>query len=626
MVGKSEDQSHLLVINTLGRFEILQEGRRVEGLTLRKAQALLVYLCLNPGPHERSRLAGLFWGGCNEKKARHNLRQTLWHLRRALPADLLVMDRRMVELKQAERVQVDVLVFEDGIQRAERWRQRGDEDRAIAHLRNAVALYQGEFLAGLDADDSLEFATWRISYAARVREKALSAFSQITAYLLRRGEYEQALSYARQQLQLEPWWEEGHRLVMTLLALTGQRSAAIAQYETCRRCLVEEVGVEPMPETTALYERLVHWQTSDWTGHAPEAETVQLPFSGRGGEHARLAAWWEQARRGKGRLALIEGEAGVGKTRLVEEMIHYVEMQGATILRGRCYEFGGDIPYQPIAEALRAEIPNLESRIHKLSNVWLAELARLTPELRELFPDLPQPRQVAGQAARQRLFEAVARCLQALTTPAETDEPVPLLLFLDDLHWADLATLDLLHYLVRQLHTAPIWIIGTYRPEEIGPDHLLTRLRQGLSRDHLVNLLALARLSPAAVTEIARAVAGAEAGKRLGAFLYEESEGNPFYLVETVYSLQEQRALGEDVGSQSWREALVLEVAPHSVQDVILQRVERLSRPARRLLTLAAVIGRHFDDALLRGAARQESGVVAESLEEWLARHLVRPQ
>jgi ABC-type oligopeptide transport system substrate-binding subunit/tetratricopeptide (TPR) repeat protein len=235
---------------------------------------------------------------------------------------------------------------------------------------------------------------------------------------------------------------------------------------------------------------------------------------------------------------------------------------------------------------------------------------------------------VAGLAARQRLFEAVARFLQALTRPPESsDEPVPLLLFLDDLHWADASTLDLLHYLLRQLQDAPIWVVGTYRPEEAGPDHLLTRLRQGLSRDHLVDRLTLDPLSPDAVLAIAQALVGDEDGGGLGDFLYRESEGNPFILVETVYALQEQGALTQAAGGRArWQGPPGGRLLPTSVQDVILQRVGRMSRPARRLLTLAAVMGRHFDAALLGAAARRDADSVTASLEEWLARHLVQPE
>ena len=358
---------------------------------------------------------------------------------------------------------------------------------------------------------------------------------------------------------------------------------------------------------------------------------TSLPFVGRGDEHAQLVAWWERARRGEGGLALVEGEAGVGKTRLVEEVARYAEAQGAVVLRGRCYEFGGGVPYQPIAEALRSildigystpnpqsPISNIQSPISNLEPVWLAELSRLLPELRQRWSDLPEPVQVSGEAARQRLFEAVARFLLI--------SHFSFLIFLDDLHWADQSTLDLLHYLVRQLSDAPVWIVGTYRPEEVSLSHPLTRLRQGLSRDHLVDRLVLEPLSTEAVGEIARSLVGEEEGGTLGAFLYHESEGNPFILAETVSDLHEQGTLRSgEAGRWQWAGPPAAGVLPAGVRDVVLQRVGRLSEPAQRLLTLAAVIGRHFDAPLLLAAAGRDVKVVDESLDEWLRRRLVQP-
>jgi predicted ATPase len=331
---------------------------------------------------------------------------------------------------------------------------------------------------------------------------------------------------------------------------------------------------------------------------------------------------------------LVAGEAGVGKTRLVEEVIRSAAAQGATVLRGRCYEFGSGVPYQPIADALRSILdsrhatPDIQYLLSNVQPVWLAELSRLLPELRQLCPGLPEPIPMSGEATQQRLFEAVARFLQAAVGGRQSA-----VVFLDDLHWADTSTLDLLHYLVRQLGGTPVWIVSTYRLEEVDLSHPLTRLRQGLSRDHLVDLLSLEPLSPAAVGEIARSLAGEEAETDLGAFLYRESEGNPLFLVEAVSDLQEQGALrgGED-GCWQWvgppEAGLVLSevegTLPTGVRDVVLQRVGRLSEPAQRLLTLAAVIGRGFDAALLEAAAGRDAAAVDESLDEWLTRRLVQ--
>ncbi|NOZ71794.1 MAG: AAA family ATPase [Chloroflexi bacterium] len=630
-----------LVLHTLGQLQILWNNQPVTGLKLRKDQALLIYLAMNAGPIDRSRLAGLLWGGTTTPRARRNLRHALWNLRRSLTPDLLSDDRLAVGLNPAIPVWLDAGAFSTAITLGRQSQQAGDMATAISHFSTAIDLYRGDFLEQFEVAESMEFEEWAARQRARLREQALTTLSHLINYWSQRGIYPKALEYARRQVTLEPLWEEAHVRLMALLARTGQRDAALSQYETCRHLLAQEMGLAPLEETTALRERIARGE-----GFGEQKTVISqptpIPFSGRQEEHATLVAWWEQARQGKGKLALIAGEAGVGKTRLMEEVSRHATLEGAVLLPGRCYEFGGSVPYQAIAEALRSYLRRMapaEKKDHTLqpsaslpeafSPVWLAELSRLLPEVRQLWPELPDPLPVSGgETARQRLFDAIAHFLQALTTKkayAYVDRP--LILFLDDLHWADASTLDLLHYLLRQLHGTPIWIVGTYRPEEVGPDHLLTRLRQGLNRDHLVNHLSLPPLSAVAVTDIAQSLVKGEAGVSLGDFLYHESEGNPFILVEMVYSLQEQGALvGDEYGHVCWHGPPATTILPGSVQDVILQRVGRLSPPARRLLTLAAVIGHHFDDALLRSAARDDVAMVSGSLEEWLARHLVRPE
>jgi oligopeptide transport system substrate-binding protein len=312
--------------------------------------------------------------------------------------------------------------------------------------------------------------------------------------------------------------------------------------------------------------------------------------------------------------------AGVGKSRLVEEATRQAQTEGTVVLRGRCYEFGGSLPYQPIAEALRS-VPQAELPIAHLDPVWLAELACLLPEVRQRRPDLPDPAASNGEAARQRLFESVARLL----SPPQGQ---PLIFFLDDLHWADQATLDLLHYLVRRLKEAPTWLLGVYRSEEVALGHPLVQLRLGLERDHCVEALALGPLSEAAVQQIARALAGEQDSAALGAFLHQKSEGNPFVLSEMVEALREGGALREGDGGWVFEQTRLPEIAnalPSGVRAVILQRVGRLSETAQRLLALAAVIGRQFDLPLLQAAAGS-GDVVDESMEEWLPRRLVKPE
>ncbi len=637
-----------LTLNTLGKLEILWNGYPVPQLKLRKSQALLIYLALNPGGHDRSHLAGLLWGDLPEKSARRNLRHALHRLRDALAPEVLDSDRLSAGLNPDVPTQVDALDFEALIARADRCQREENSAAAISCLEAAAELYQSDFLSGFDIADCLEFETWVTRRRARMREQILEILDTLVTHWAQRGAHERALGYARRMLGLEPLWEQSHRQMMTLLALTGQRSAALAQYQECRRLLEDELGLEPLEETQALYARLVNWEASRSVGQVisrPVApyQSTNLPFTGREEEHAALMSAWESARRSTGQqLTLVEGEAGLGKTRLVDEVIRTIEPQGVVALRGRCYEFGGTLPYQPIAAALRACLPEQatqgpgeksspsSSLTHALSPIWLSELSRLLPELRQIYPDLPEPAPAPGEAARQRLFEAVTRLVLSFANSS-------LVIFLDDLHWCDQSTLDLLHYLVRSVEDTSIWFVGTYRPEELSLSHPLTRLRQGLGRDHRVKRLKLETLSGESVRALARSLVGERDEASLGDFLYRESEGNPFILVETVNDLQERGALvAEEVNLRyaestpddrhlSWSGPPTQETLPTGVQDVILQRVGRLSEQAQRVLTLAAVVGQPFSITLLSTATGQDTVTIEKSLNECLRRRLVEP-
>ncbi|NOX61360.1 MAG: AAA family ATPase [Chloroflexi bacterium] len=613
-----------LTIHTLGRLEILWQDRPIPNFKLRKNQALLIFLAMNPGQHDRTRLAGLLWGGLSEARARRNLRHAVWHLRQSLHPDLVECDRLSVGLNSRIPCMVDARAFDAALLEAQTLRARGDEAAAIACQTRAIEYYRGDFLAQFEIAHCREFEEWAMRQRARLRDRALTTLSDLTLFWMRRGAFERALEYARKQTALEPLWEEAHVRLMTLLAHSGQRDAALAQYESCRRILAQELNVVPLPETTALYQRLLEGDWSEQLSSSFQEQTSRLPFRGREEEHAALVGWWECAREDASRLTLIEGEAGVGKTRLVEEVTRYIEAQGAIALHGRCYEFGDAVPYQPIAAALRSAISSSRIKIQNLSDIWLAELARLVPELRESRPDLPEPRQAAGLAARQRLFEAVARFLRMFTLTKPSSHPSPALFFLDDLQWADPATLDLLHYLVRQTARAGLWLVGAYRPEELDAGHPLTRLRQGLGRDHLVNRLILEPLSEAAVKAIAGAVHPHES-EALGAHLYRETAGNPLFIGEWLQNLREMGAL-DATSSPNWADKMYTDLLPPAMQDVILQRVGRLSRDARRLLRLAAIYGRDFDRPLLQALSRDDRERIDAHLNEWLTRRLVQPQ
>ena len=639
-----EREKAWLKLHLLGGCEFQHPDGAVH-LETAKTSALLAYLVMQPGAQQRHKLMGLFWGDLPEPNARRNLRHALWDLRRKLdrPGETpyIHTTRQSVTFNRQSDFWLDVDDFAVRAQSQDHNATNGEatnRGRAsdFEQLREAVQLYRGDFLDGFYVRGAPIFEEWVLAERERLRGLMLITLQRLVEHHTARGEYHAGIEYTTRLLTLDPWREEVHRQLMRLLALTGQRSAALAQYEECCRLLQAELGLEPLEETTALYERLINLEAEELEigksvtapYSAPLSQFTTLPFTGRGAEHATLVNLWGAAGRGEGRLALVEGQAGVGKTRLIDEMTRFAEAQGALVLRGGCCEFGWGVPYQPIAAVLRTAISDqqVQGLEHKtqaldLDEVWLTELAQLLPEIRSLKPNLPDPMEASSDTARQRLFEAVARFLKAVL-----GRPPSAILFLDDLHWADQSTLDLLHYLLRNLTDTPIWFVGAYRPEEVDLGHPLARLQKGLGRDHLVDRLVLSPLSGEAVGEIACTLVGEQHGISLGDLLYRESEGNAFILVETLNELQEQGALQEKDGNLAWGGEIPREILPASVQDIVLQRVGRLDKAAQHLLTLAAVIGRQFESALLQTAAAWESNRVEESLNVLLARQLIGPQ
>ena len=299
----------------LGKLHIEQGGQPLLGLTSVKGQALLTYLAVTRQPHSRSALTGLLWAEMTEEAARANLRVVLSQLRRAV-GDVLTVTRRTVEFDSQGAAWLDVAVLEDAA-------------NSGANLHAAAALYRGDFLDDFHVPEVLAFEEWLLVERERYRQLGLNVLERLADEALRQGRFGQGIEAARRLLSLEPWSEDGHQQLMRLLAASGQRSAALAQFEACRRLLAEELGVAPAATTAALYEAI---RAGEWDQLPPpstESATVgssanlslpahNLPaattsFVGRQAERRHLAGLLAEA---ECRLITITGPGGVGKTRL----------------------------------------------------------------------------------------------------------------------------------------------------------------------------------------------------------------------------------------------------------------------------------------------------------------------
>ena len=384
-----------------------------------------------------------------------------------------------------------------------------------------------------------------------------------------------------------------------------------------------DLELKGMSEPVAAFELV--WQPAAGGRIALPQRLRELPatgYVGRVAEREQLTALWDQAREGSLRLALIGGEAGVGKTRLSTHLALQAHGEGATVLYGRCDEDIG-VPYQPWAQALRhyvAHAPMALLRAHVERHG--GEMARLAPDLGERVRKLPAPRQSDPETERYLLYAAAAGLLEG----AAAQEPI--VLVLDDLQWADGPTLSLLRHVVSAGSSMRMLIVGTYRDSDLAREHPLTALLADLHREQGVQRLKLTGLEAEDVLALMEAVAGQdmeEEGRELAREITRETAGNPFFAGELLRHLTESGAIVHEDGGR-WR--LVGEVSdlglPQSVREVVGRRVERLGGDARTALSAGAVVGRDFDLDLLVAVVEIDEARLLELFEEAVAASLLQ--
>ncbi len=361
------------------------------------------------------------------------------------------------------------------------------------------------------------------------------------------------------------------------------------------------------PERWRLYE--VVWRKEAPTAGPAVAE--RTPFVGREAERADLRRLLDQSIRGQGALVMIGGEPGVGKTRLAEELMAEARQRGALAWSGHCYEMEGAPPYIAFVEILESAAQVIAPpALRETLGDSAPEVAKLLPELRRLFPDIPPPLELPPEQERHYLLNSVREFL------ARAARAQPLLLVLDDLHWADDSTLLLLQHIAQQLREVPVLILGTYRDVELDVGRPLARALEGLLRQRLAHRIALRRLPQDGVAAMLRALSGQEPPAPLVQAVYAETEGNPFFVEEVFQHLAEEGKLFDAQGR--WRADLrvgELDV-PEGVRLVIGRRLERVCEDCRRVLTAAAVIGRGFSFELLDALGEVQTDALLDAVDE----------
>ena len=381
-----------LTVHLLGGFRIATGHEKVAGIDQPRLQRLLAYLLLHRRhPRPRQQIAFTLWPDTNEEQALKNLRTLLTRLRQTQPEldRFLEVGPYALHWRPDAPCSLDVADFEAACAAAVAAAQRGETAAAIAAYEDAVQLYMGDLTPGW-------YDEWIVPERERLRQTYLDALEQLARLLEHAGRLRDALGYAQQLLRADPLHEAGYRQLMQLHLALDDRASALRVYHTCATTLRNELGVDPSPATQALYLRILTIDDEPAAQAQPAAAPPAAnPTPGAAALVGRQAEWetlkqaWQAAAAGQAQLVLISGEAGIGKTRLAEELLAWVERQGAATAVARCYASGGSLAYAPVAEWLRS--PGLQANVRQLDGIWRSEAARLLPELLADRPDLPPP-------------------------------------------------------------------------------------------------------------------------------------------------------------------------------------------------------------------------------------------
>lgn len=624
-----------LSFKLLGTPEVLHGGR-VLSFPTRKALALLAYLAVEGGTHSREKIMALFWPESDSAHGRAVLRRTLVHLRHTLlngsgeqDSPHLIIEHDLLGIDLSFKVDLDLRTLESAsllarLSPSASARTQVSILQEIDQLQAAVNLYRGGFLEGFSLSDAPDFDDWASAQREVWNRRINQVFDRLTRLQFESGDVASAIETITRWLTLNSLNEEAHRLLIQAHFAAGDREAALQAFENCRAILARELGIKPTPQTLSLVEQL-RTRVPPRRREAldlPEPAFLEAPLVGREVEFTQLVTAYHRTSRGRAQVVILEGEAGIGKTRLATEFLVWVAAHGVDVLQGRAFEVGGRLPYQPLIDVLRSRIEQENAPDDLLSDTWLAELTRLLPELRDRYPDLPSP-STEEATAKTRLFEAITRLGQALA--ART----PLVLFIDDIQWADAASLDVLSYAARRWRESdtPVLLLLNLRADALMTLPALVDWLSGMEHDLALMRLALGPLTAASTMRLVQSLADEQASdtetrsspgqsvrqeevrsagtakeiERFGRWLFAETGGQPFFLMETLKALLERgvvirrRSLvgegGIDVASVIADETILRSYLPSGVRAVILTRLARLTSVAFQLLVAAVVLG-----------------------------------
>ena len=583
-------------IYLFGPLRLEREGTAVAPPAGRAARSLLAWLLLHPvKQHARPVLLGRFWPDLPEAKARRALIQTLWQIRQAAPG-LIQANRRVVYLNRDTAVFTDVAAFQELLHPGQ------PPEEEAARLRQAVELAaRGPFLAGSDDD-------WILLERERLREQYLQTLERLAQIEKRRGHYREALQAIARLTETDPLRESAWQERMRLHAALEQPEEALRQYDAYRRILARQLNDAPRPATTTLAQNIAR-QSGAAARFLPPAlppalSGAPLPLIGRAAEREALLRQITAALNRQGGVVFITGEPGLGKTRLLQEAAEAAGWRGAAVAWGHAQEQAA-APFTPFLQALDAALSPLRLRQLRpaLPELWLAAAAELLPKIKEVFPRLPPPAPLPPDQAPLRQLEALTRLALAL------GETAPHVLILEDMHWAGRRALEATAWLARRLAGSQILLLISFRLEDAQANETVWRGLQEIEAAGLRLRLPLAPLDAAATAELTRQWLGLpQTAPHFSQRLHQECGGNPFHTLETLRALQDGGLLCQDERGD-WHtpydeqtEDYVELPIPAASEDVIRQRLARLTPEARLTAQTAALIGGRFTYLLLEAA------------------------
>lgn len=552
---------------------------------------MLAFLAMSPGrARTRDSIAGTFWPNLSDSQARRCLSKALWQIHSAVGPALDTPKRLIRTAGDTVCLSPDVNVWAD----ADEFRRALEQVRpstGLDHLAEterleyAVSLYRGDFLEGYYED-------WLLPEREHLRQRFLAALRRLSDLSMSRGDYETALSHARTLTRHEPLAEDAHQRVMRLAVLLGRHNEAVLQYRFCRRALRDQLGVDPSEQTRAVYDAATRARRSPRSDPDPSIEvavTASLTephFVGRGPERSALVQGADAVLAGMGRVALVEGEAGMGKTRMLWEVAADARWRGLDVLWGRCLH-GGSRPYGPLAEALAAGLTPL--RIGQLSEqlelIWIRQLARIVPALAQ------SGRRYGNEAPALRPSEEQERMMEAITLAfTALADLTPLMVVLDDVHWADGDTARALAHLVAGIEGHRLLLVLAYRPTEVRKSSHIWDLVRYLDQHPSCRRISLQGCSFSETEALVRGCLSLSSiSTDLVRQVHRETDGIPLLVIEL---LQEYRGSmgpeGADRGGHVNSEIPASSLGSR-IHSLVRNRILDLPEEARAVLELLAV-------------------------------------